>query len=132
LPCGDIDLVAIERDRDHLWAEALERFGQHAIWWLEDPELIVAAKELQDARFQGDAWDDRIEHWLAFDGVIRRFEAIKDVSIGEVLQGAIGMEPAKWSRADQMRVSSYLKRAGWERYNSRERLRREWRYRRDK
>lgn len=52
------------------------------------------------------------------------------VSIGEMLRDAIKLEPGRWSRADQMRVSAYLKRQNWERYKARDGSVREWRYRR--
>jgi len=48
-----------------------------------------------------------------------------------VLEQALSIEPAKWTRADQMRVSSFLKARKWERYKSGAlgRDTREWRYR---
>jgi len=56
------------------------------------------------------------------------------VSVGEILEEAIGLEPARWTRGDQMRVSAYLKANGWERYRRRDEggreAPREWRYRR--
>lgn len=131
---GDIDIAALARDRDQLWAEAYARYVDGAIWWLEDRELIAAAKVAQDERYQGDAWDERIDQWLEYDLSIGpntlRHEPIEDISIGEILLGALSLEPAKWTRSDQMRVSAYLKRTGWERYNSRDNGLRAWRYRR--
>jgi hypothetical protein len=29
------------------------------------------------------------------------------VSLGEILEGALGIEPARWTRADQTRVTAY-------------------------
>ena len=64
-----------------------------------------------------------------------RPEPLADVSVGEILEEAIGLEPARWTRGDQMRVSAYLKANGWERYRQRDEggreAPREWRYRRD-
>ena len=144
--CGDIDIDALARDRDQLWAEAVARFKDGAIWWLEDKELLKSAREEQDKRYQSDAWDGLIEHWLtheirmvgdsysSFDPPRResvpRREPLRDVSIGEILVEAIGAEPTRWSRIDQMRVSGYLKKSGWGRYQRREDGAREWRYRR--
>ena len=66
--------------------------------------------------------------------VVPRAAPLNDVSVGEVLQEALGIEPARWTRADQMRVSAYLKSKGWERYQGKAESRRdavrEWRYRR--
>jgi len=148
--CGSIDIAALTRDRDQLWAEAVHRFRAGAIWWIEDPALLAETRDAQDRRYQSDAWDDLIEHWLTHeirtisDGYpdygnsrtesVRRPEALADVAVGEILEEAIGLEPARWTRGDQMRVSAYLKANGWERYRRRDEggreATREWRYRR--
>ncbi len=150
LRCGTIDIAALARDRDQLWAEAVHRFRAGAIWWIDDPALLAEAREEQDRRYQSDAWDDLIEHWLTHeirtvsDGFpdygnsrtesVPRPEPLADVSVGEILEEAIGLEPARWTRGDQMRVSAYLKANGWERYRRRDEggreAPREWRYRR--
>ena len=145
LRCGTIDIAALARDRDQLWAEAVHRFRAGAIWWIDDLELLATAREEQDRRYQADAWDDLIEHWLTHeirtvsDGYpdygntrtesVRRPEPLTDVSVGEILEEAIGLEPARWTRGDQMRVSAYLKANGWVRYRRRDGGGREWRYR---
>ena len=41
-----------------------------------------------------------------------------NVSVGEFLENALDMEPARWTRGDQMRVSAYLKVRKWEWYKS--------------
>jgi len=144
--CGAIDIDAFACDRDQLWAEAVARFKDGAIWWIEDKELLKSARDEQDKRYQSDAWDGLIEHWLthevrivgdsyaSFDPPrresVQRREPLSDVSVGEILEEAIGAEPTRWSRIDQMRVSGYLKKSGWERYQRREDGAREWRYRR--
>jgi len=149
LRCGTIDIAALARDRDQLWAEGVARFRAGAIWWIDDTALLAEAREEQDRRYQSDAWDDLIEHWLTHetrtvsDGFpdygnsrtesVRRAEPLADVSVGEILEEAIGLEPARWTRGDQMRVSAYLKASGWERYRRRDdggrEAPREWRYR---
>jgi predicted P-loop ATPase len=146
LRCGTIDLDALRRDRNQLWAEALARFRNGAIWWLQDPELVAMADAAQAERMQADAWDSLIERWIGWERrrvnrgyagyddwqeeEIERRAPLVDVSVGEVLADAIGIEPARWSRADQMRVSAWLKANGWRRYQARTEVRREWRYRR--
>ena len=123
--CGTIDLDALVRDRDQLWAEAVARYREGAIWWLDEPELVASAKAEQDERYQNDAWDARIDRWLAYerrrvnhgygsfddwrDEEVERPAPLIDVSVGEILEGALSIEPARWTKADQMRVGAYLK-----------------------
>jgi predicted P-loop ATPase len=64
--CGSIDLGALARERDQLWAEAVARYREGAIWWFDEPELIASAKVEQDQRYHADAWDARIDRWLSF------------------------------------------------------------------
>ena len=145
LRCGTIDIAALARDRDQLWAEAVHRFRAGAIWWIDDPDLLATAREEQDRRYQADAWDGLIDRWLTHevksvnkgyagvddwqDEEFERVHPIRDVSVGEILEGALGIEPAKWTKLDQMRVGAWLKSRQWERYQRRTGEGREWRYR---
>jgi predicted P-loop ATPase len=145
--CGTIDIDALARDRDQLWAEAVARFRSGAIWWLDTPELIAAARAEQDKRYQADAWDDLIGQWLTHEvrtvagsspydaprtESVQRPAPLTDVSMAEILGQAIGLEPGRWTRADQMRVAAYLKKNGWIKYQARSEPGRhgprEWRY----
>ncbi|MFN3983771.1 MAG: VapE domain-containing protein, partial [Caldilinea sp.] len=56
LRCGTIDIAALARDRDQLWAEAVHRFREGAIWWIDDPAILAEAAAAQEARYQADAW----------------------------------------------------------------------------
>jgi len=146
LRCGTIDIAALARDRDQIWAEAVHRFREGAIWWIDDAALLEEARTEQESRYQGDAWDARIDRWLTHDTrsvnrghagyedwqeeEIERVDPIREVSVGEILEGALGIEPAKWTKIDQMRVGAWLKSRHWERYRRRTGEAREWRYRR--
>jgi predicted P-loop ATPase len=105
--CGVIDLEALARDRDLLWAEAVVRYGAGAPWWLETPELEVLATAEQAARFEVDAWTETVSNWLA---------GHNDVSVGEVLVGALGIRHESWSQTAQNRVAAILAFSGFRRY----------------
>jgi len=150
LRCGEIDLDGLRRDRDQLWAETVARFNAGAPWWLEDRDLIASASAEQEARYEPDAWDTLIERWLTFeksrvnvgfgayddwqDRHVPRPQPLTDISVGEVLEKALGIEPAKWTKGDQMRVGNFFKSKKWERYKTKgsvkDGVEREWRYRR--
>lgn len=141
--CGTIDLDALSRDRDQLWAEALARFRQHEPWWLETRELDQLAAEQQADRYQGDAWEEIIAEWLDHDvrwadnGLHERVrcaaprsQPLSDVSVREVLEQAVGIERGRWTQIDQNRVVRCLTTMGFRLYWSRKGARREKRYRR--
>jgi predicted P-loop ATPase len=118
--CGaDIDLKAIERDRDQLWAEAVAQFKTGIPWWITDTEVVGLVRDEQAARYVDDPWQEPIARFL---------QSHTDVSVGEVLSNLL-IERSRWTQADQNRVSRCLKVLGWERYR-RPRPSREWRYRR--
>lgn len=63
ITCGIIDLEALSRDRDQLWAEAamMESRGDSIRL---DPSLYEAAKAEQDARLADDPWVERLAEYL--------------------------------------------------------------------
>lgn len=61
--CRKIDIEAAMRDRDQLWAEAVEHYQVGEQWWLEPHEEVLAKAE-QLERQEADLWDDNIGHWL--------------------------------------------------------------------
>ena len=104
--CGIIDLEALVRDRDHCGRRP--SFGSRpALWWLETPELEAMAIAEQAARFQVDPWAEAISKWLV---------GRDDVSVGEVLVGALGVPPESWSQTAQNRVAAILASTGFKRY----------------
>ena len=115
------DADRLAADRDQLWAEAVERYHGHAVWWLDTVELNAQAAQQQAARFEGGPWDESISRWIA---------GREDVSVEEVLTICIEKAKWTWTQADKTTVARCLKVLGWERYQARTDERREWRYRR--
>ena len=62
IACGSIDIDALDRDRDQLWAEAVQLYYAGVQWWLNDAETVHATAE-QEARRVEDAWEPVIEAW---------------------------------------------------------------------
>jgi predicted P-loop ATPase len=75
--CGRIDVDALARDPDQLWAEAKVRFESGSVWWLETPDLVQLAADQQEARYEGDPWEEVIGPWL---------ECRESASVSEILQ----------------------------------------------
>jgi putative DNA primase/helicase len=102
--CGAIDLQALGRDRDQLWAEALERYRLEESWWFEDARLETAAEKEQEERQRDDPWDTIVADWL--------FTRDEPMSTAMVLAGALKKEIGQWSQADKIRVGGILRRLG--------------------
>jgi predicted P-loop ATPase len=118
--CGSIDIEALARDRDQLWAEAKQRHSAGEKWWLDTSALVELAAEEQTARYQGDPWEEVIAPWL---------EVHTSTSVSEVLEKCLAKPQAQWTQADKNRVGRSLRALGWERYRERGRERLEWRWR---
>lgn len=58
--CSAIKIEELRRDRDQLWAEAVERFKAGESWWIDSKELIAAAAEEQRERYDRDPWQSLI------------------------------------------------------------------------
>jgi predicted P-loop ATPase len=119
--CGRIDVDALARDRDQLWAEAKVRFDSGSVWWLDTPDLVQLASDQQEARYEGDPWEEVIGPWL---------ESRESTAISEILEKCISKPQALWTQTDKIRAARCLRAQGWVRYRERQGSRLEWRYRR--
>jgi predicted P-loop ATPase len=81
---GRIDIDALRRDRDQLWAEAVVRYRRGDPWWLETEALERLAEAEQQARIAVDPWLPSIRDWLGDR---------TDVAISEVLEHGLGLPP---------------------------------------
>lgn len=103
--CHSIDLEALKRDRDQLWAEAVARYQGGSPWWLTDEAHIEAATAAQADRVVGDAWWPIIEEYVA---------ELRQTSVREILEHALNVEKSRWTQAVQNRVVRLLKQHGWQ------------------
>ena len=71
------------------------------------PNLKLMATAEQAARLEVDAWAEKVTKWLA---------GRNDVSVGEVLVGALGVAAGKLVTTAQNRVAAILASTGFKRY----------------
>lgn len=116
--CGTIDLDALTRDRDQLWAEAVHCFERGDPWWLENGET-EAAKIEQDQRQESDPWEKVV------------LEAARRGSFAEtstILSADLGIKVGDQTRADEMRVAGILTKFGFVRKRTMVSGSRAWRF----
>jgi predicted P-loop ATPase len=116
---GMIDRDALKRDRGQLWAEVVARYRDGAKWWLETPELEALATAEQRLRFKSDPWREIVERWIG---------QRRDVSISEVLKGALNIPTREQTQRAENRVASVLTELGYTKYRPRRHGRRPYRY----
>jgi predicted P-loop ATPase len=101
--CGEIDRDWLSDSREQLFSEAVARFKRGESWY--DVPAEHAERE-QGTRQLEDVWDDHVAAYM---------KGKPYSTVADVLELALGIEPSKMTRADQMRVGSILRRQGWER-----------------
>ena len=103
---GGIDVEALARDRDQLFAEAVALFEQGRRWWPDkDFERDYIAPE-QAERYEADAWEAQIADYVGKHA---------QVTVGQVGENALGIETAHLGTAEQRRIAAALERLGWRR-----------------
>ncbi|WP_315775120.1 MULTISPECIES: VapE domain-containing protein [unclassified Bradyrhizobium] len=107
IKAGKIDIEALKRDRDQLFAEAVAMFRKGEHWWPDrefEREHIVPQ---QAARYEGDdAWEHAIIDYLAQES---------KVTVGQVATRALSMETPRIGTSDQRRITAILQQLGWRR-----------------
>lgn len=112
---GKIDLVALRRDVDQLWAEARTRYEQGERWHVDSAAFAELAEAEQDDRFLGDPWEQSVGQWLEANRAKLALEG--HVTTADVLSGALMIDAGRQSKADEMRVAEILPRLGWTKGN---------------
>jgi predicted P-loop ATPase len=113
-----IDIDALRADRDHLWAEARDRYLANECYWLEDPELIEAAKVEQEARFEQDPWEEIIDKHL---------DGLNETTMNSLLE-AVGLSTERRSPAETKRIAAIIGRLNWQRKQVGTGRHRSWKY----
>lgn len=106
---GRVDLEALRRDRDQLWAEAYALYAKGAKWW-PDADERPAMLEEQEKRRLVDEWEETIAPYLAKAAASGDF-----VTTSELLARVIDKPVKDWGRGDSMRMADCLRALGWRR-----------------
>jgi predicted P-loop ATPase len=104
---GAFDIAALERDRDQLFSEAVDRYRHGEHWW-PDPALEKEhIKPEQDDRYEGDAWEHPIAEYL---------KGVSETYVLTIARDGLGFDiVAKVGSRDQHRIVAILFKLGWRR-----------------
>src|SRR4051794_38394847 len=94
-----IDLAALRRDVDQIWAEAVVAYRAREEWWL-NAEAERLAVEVQAERRIEDVWEKPLLEWTSLQ--------LQPFTVGDALTGAINLPIERHDRSAQMRVAGVL------------------------
>jgi predicted P-loop ATPase len=103
---GAIDVEALIRDRNQLFAEAVSRFrlGEH--WWPDRDFECEHIIPQQQERYEADVWEEAIARFL---------EGRNRATIWEIARDGLFIETPRIGTADQRRIAAALERLRWRR-----------------
>jgi len=112
----EVDVEAILRDRDQLWAEAVHLFDQGYKWWLP-PGVEAIAAVVQDAYLEDDGFDEMIVDWLDAKAPCDKNGNFLPFPLRPLAEG-LGFsytpgERNSITRSDEMRLARRLRRLGF-------------------
>jgi predicted P-loop ATPase len=105
---SSIDIKALQKDRDQLWAEASqqERGGASTVL---DPNLWGSARVEQQKREETDPWDDILADVI---GTVEQGE--ERVSTTDLLTLVLGIHASKQYDTHYKRLGRCMRRLGWD------------------
>jgi len=106
IKAGKIDIAALERDRDQLFAEAMVRYREGAHWWPDNDFEQKRIMPEQAARYEADAWEETIASYITLHD---------KVTVGQVGREALDIKTPHIGTAEQRRIAAALEQLGWKR-----------------
>jgi predicted P-loop ATPase len=111
-----IDVEGLSRDRNLLWAEAVEAYNKGEPWWFTDPttDAAVEASVQQEERYQVDPWEQSIADYLNSRLHQPPDQPAYQIDVETVFRNAIGSDhKSAWDQAAMNRIAKILQRLGW-------------------
>jgi predicted P-loop ATPase len=116
---GVIDIEALRRDRDQLWAEAVQLYKDGERWWPTSEETKLCEEEQEDRR-QRDPWEAAIANAL---------KGANETSTQHILSNVFAITADQQHRGHETRIGQVMKALGWTKHRRRvEDGAREWFY----
>jgi len=101
--CTNIDIRALQRDGEQLWAEAVHRYNAGEIWWLSSDDEHKTALQAQSSRAEHDPYADMINEFITGRTI---------ASINQIMT-ALEIPKERRSSMTSKRISGYMGSIGW-------------------
>jgi predicted P-loop ATPase len=117
-----IEIEALAEERDQIFAEAFAAYEAGEAWWLDREFEAEHALPVQEAARESDSWAEDVAAWLAkpaddFDGAA---DVRTEVTLSDVMSGALGLTSGQQTMAAQKRAGNVLKDLGWVKAHTRQ------------
>ena len=106
---AEIDVAALRRDRDQIWAEAVVRYRAGERWWFERDEQLEA-DQVTEARRSENVWASLLLGWLTTQSPEAR---AKGYTLADIAGTALQIARADLKRHDR-ELGQALREAGFE------------------
>lgn len=108
---AEINRELITRDCAQLWAEGAAIWRESGIYYAE-PERLAAGRH--KAHELSDVWEQRIGEWLQTTPPNGQPPYLRPLTLAEVLEGAIRMQPGHMDQKAEKRAGRVLRQLGYE------------------
>lgn len=104
-----VDVAAIARDREQLWAEGATRYTLDGIAW---QDLDILALPARAEAIGVDTWTDEVAAWLESNRPAHP-QATHTVRLQDVMTQAVGLDPRIITRVHELRCGRILRTLGY-------------------
>jgi predicted P-loop ATPase len=102
-----IDIPGLSRDRDQLFAEAVQLYRDGARWWPEREFEKTHIQPEQEARYEADVWEEPIATYLT---------GVKQTTVLQVARSCLDFTKIdRLGTAEARRIAAVMTRLGWKR-----------------
>jgi predicted P-loop ATPase len=101
-----IDIAAVRKHRDAIWATAYEHFINGAAWWFDHVKEDLVINLNARYRITDDVWTEILDDWLTVNNYSR-------TTSRELLTLGLGLPEAQIDRRAETRVGKIMKQMGW-------------------
>lgn len=102
--CGVIDLEALRRDRDQLFAEAVDAYNRDVQWWPDPNFESKYIKPEQEKKYETDAWAKPVGDYLL---------GKTETTLYEVAYMGLGLPNSTIRTSEARRIAALLRESGW-------------------
>ena len=114
---GNIDIEALKRDRDQLFAEAVALYNAKTPWWPNRAFELEHITPEQEARSEQEAWCDPIAEYLEREKLVEKYRKGETINVKTMMiyYAALQGEKRDFDNRKRDRIATAMLQLGWER-----------------